>query len=75
MAKKAKKWYKKNEKSHCFLIKVTFAKKFEMCVCRTRFKNPFLQKKSFYSGFLKKAEEQKKVFLLLFCFLNNFRNS
>jgi len=39
MAKKGKKWYKKNENSHKSLIKVTFSKKFEMCVCKTLFKN------------------------------------
>ena len=72
MAKKGKKWYKKNEKSHCFLIKVTFSKKFEMCVCKTLFKKTFLQKR-FFSGFLKSSEEEEKIFF--FCFLNNFKNS
>ena len=63
MAKKGKKWYKKNEKSHCFLIKVTFSKKFEMCVCKTLFKKPSPRKKSFSSsGFSKSSEEEEKRF-------------
>ena len=61
MAKKGKKWYKKNEKSHCFLIKVTFCKKIELCVCRTRFKNPFLQT-------FEKGGEAKKSFPFTFLF-------
>ena len=51
MAKKAKKWYKKNENSHNSLIKVTFCKKIELCVCRTRFKNARSAKKSFFADF------------------------
>ena len=72
MAKKGKNYIKKNENSQNSLIKVTFFKNFELCVCKTLFKKPFLQKNLFSSGFLKSSEEEK---LFFFCFLNNFKNS
>ena len=39
---------KKNEKSHNSLIKVTFCKKIEMCVCSTSFKLSISPKRRFF---------------------------
>jgi hypothetical protein len=60
---------KKNENSHNSLIKVTFSKKIEMCVCKTLFKNTFLQKNLFSSlRILKSLEEEKNPFPFPFVF-------
>ena len=53
------------------LIKVTFItflKKFEMCVCKTLFKKPFLQKKIFPPPVFKKFGGAKNLFIFSFVF-------
>jgi hypothetical protein len=46
--KKESKELKKNENSIKSLIKVTFSKNFEMCVCKTLFKIHLTEKNLFY---------------------------
>ena len=62
MGKICVKILKKNEISHYFLIKVTFSKIWNLCVCRMRFKNSIFPKKRFFVRTFEKGGGAKKSF-------------
>jgi hypothetical protein len=73
MSKIVQKCPKKMKISHNSLIKVTFLKIWNLCVCKTLFKKAISPKKDFFPPVFKKFGGGGKKFL--FCFLNNLKNS